>query len=397
MKFAHRLIAASLLIAAPMMAPAEDPPPYEFPVDLALAIHATPQGNTVEVTGIEPESFPRLEYTKERSTDIQYLISDDPEYIRVPEAVALREPVKPGTVRLYVYNVNGVKEPAPIDRRINAVIKNTGEGPMNVKFKSFATQKPSTDYFAVAKANLRAFQENTPGTDFVVEAGKSAPIDAIMETQVVKFDELVHGWYEFTIDQPGIISVVQTDLETPSNVASDRITEVMPMKSKSGAGRGQFPVANYTVRLDEVYDSANGPRQLTVADGKQDPWVTGIESSTGREATLKGNYGILYNIEFKRASSDGYALALLTWNARAGGQWCGAMANVIRVSKGMHPAGLVDVPSNKLNTPGLPEMVVLQVFPPVPAGQTETVRITYSPPGASCLPTPLILLPIPLP
>jgi hypothetical protein len=392
--YRHFLAIALLASAAPLAA--EVPGRFQLSPEVTAAILATPQGHTVEVPGFEPESFNKLAYVRTDSTDVQYIISDDPEYIRVPEAVAVREHVTPGTVRLYVYNVNGIKEPAKIDRRINAVIRNKSDQPLTVKFVSYATHPPTTDYFAVAKHNLRAFQEKTPGPDFVVPPNGSAPLDPVMEQKVVKFDELVHGWYEFTIDQPAVISVVQTDLETPSNVASDRITEVIPMKSKSGAGRGLFMNANLSVRLKDnlVVDTAHGPLQLTVADGKQDPWVTGREYTSGMDATLKGNYGVIYDIEFERSSTDGRGLAIVTWNARGGAQWCDAMANVIRLSAGIHPAGLVDVPTNKLNTRRYPEMVVLQVFPPLPAGETETVSITYSPPGASCLPTPFILLPI---
>lgn len=374
-------------------------PPVSFepvPAEVVGAILNATAGQSVNVAGIAPSTYPRLQYTTEAQTGIQYIISDDPEYIRVPEAVAIRERVEPGSVRLYVYNVNGVREPEKMPRRINSTIRNLGAETLTVNFLRYATHPPTTNYFGVAKKNLRAFQESRPGPTLTVPAGATMALDPALEEQIALFDELVHGWYEFTIDQPAEISVVQTDPETSSAAAAERITEILAPKSLSGAGRGLFKTANLnvTVKRDQVVDTARGPVQLVIADGEQDPWVVGHDSYTNAPSTLKGNYGVLYEVELERASSDGRALALLTWNFRAGSQWCGGMANVIRVSDGKFPGGLVDVPSDQLVTREFPEMVLLQVFPPLPKGEKETVRITYSPPGASCLPTPLIFLPI---
>lgn len=81
----------------------------------------------------------------------QFLISDDPEYIRIPEAIAMQEAVSPGAVRLYVYNVNGVKEPQKIPRKITAVLKNTGKEELHLRMLKYSSQKPSTNYFQIGK------------------------------------------------------------------------------------------------------------------------------------------------------------------------------------------------------------------------------------------------------
>src|SRR5690606_19007403 len=94
--------------------------------ELNSAILRTKQGSIVELPAFLTEKIPDIAYRKVIMPGPQYLIADDPEYIRVPEGIALQEPVQPGAVRLYVYNVNGVKEPAKMDRRIMAVIRNTG-------------------------------------------------------------------------------------------------------------------------------------------------------------------------------------------------------------------------------------------------------------------------------
>ena len=101
--------------------------PQTITPDQNLALITAGQGTGVNLEGFLTDKLPRIDYRKIVLPGPQYIISDDPEYIRVPEAIALRERVQPGAVRLYVYNVNAVQEPAKIDRKITAVIKNLGK------------------------------------------------------------------------------------------------------------------------------------------------------------------------------------------------------------------------------------------------------------------------------
>lgn len=367
----------------------------ELSPELSKSVLTSPQGSIVELPGILTEKLPLLGYRKIVQSGPQYLISDDPEYIRVPEAIALREAVEPGTVRLYVYNVNGVKEPAKIETRIAAVIKNTGKADMRLRMLKYSSQKPTTNYFQAGKQGLADYFAATPQTTVrIIKPGKSIAIDPAQEKYVAKYDELVHGFYEFLIDQPGEISVLQTDLKTPVTVAVDRIKTILPSKGNN-AGRGLFGVSNYRVLAQDTLDTKNGIRQIILADGDKDPWVLGSEGTSGRVATLAGNYGVMYNIELKWKSTDGRGLALVTWNSRAdNGQWCGGMANTMVVSKGKFKEGIIQLPADKLITKKNPEAILVQVFPPAANGEEQTIRLTYSPPGASCLPTPLVFIPV---
>jgi hypothetical protein len=188
--------------------------------------------------------------------------------------------------------------------------------------------------------------------------------------------------------------VLQTDTKTPVTVAVDRIKTILPSKGNN-AGRGLFGVSNYRVLAQDTLDTKNGIRQIILADGDKDPWVLGSEGSSGRVATLAGNYGVMYYIELKWKSTDGRGLALVTWNSRAdNGQWCGGMANTMVVSKGKFKEGIIQLPADRLITKKSPEAILVQVFPPAANGEEQTIRLTYSPPGASCLPTPLVFIPV---
>jgi hypothetical protein len=221
------------------------------------------------------------------------------------------------------------------------------------------------------------------------------PIDEQLEKNVVKYDELAHGIYEFVIDQPAEISVIQTDPQSSGAEAATRIKEVHP-SSHTNAGRGLFGTSNYLVIVNDTISTSDPASSLVVADGVIDPWINGIDASSGRIIKLEGNYGVIYNIEANWKSPDRKGLALVTWNALSEGKWCGGMTNVMKVSKGKFKEGIIQLPSDKLITEGYPEAVLIQVFLPDPDKNIQKISLTYTPPGASCLPIPLIFIPVEL-
>src|SRR5690606_29374203 len=168
-------------------------------------------GNLVILDEFLTTAYPTVNYTKEVLPSPQFLISDDPEYIRVPEAIAMQENVAPGAVRLYVYNVNGVKEPQHIKTKITAVIKNTGKEKMTLRMLKYSSQKPSTNYFEIGKKGLEDYFKSDVQNDVrYIQPGEVVSIDQQLEKNIVSYDELVHGFYEFVVDQPAQISVLQT-------------------------------------------------------------------------------------------------------------------------------------------------------------------------------------------
>lgn len=388
--FKQRIFLLVLTVIFVQSAPAQ-----HLPAQLNSVILNTQQGHILQLPGFLTEKLPSIDYQKVVLPGPQYIISDDPEYIRVPEIIAVKEAVQPGSVRLYVYNVNGIKEPGKIDRKITAVIKNTGTGNMHMRMLRYSSQPPTTNYFLAGKNGLRDYFLSKPDEKSrLVKPGAIIPIDEKLERQLVKYDELVHGFYEFVIDQPAEISILQTSPETPGPKAAARITKVASSRH-TNAGRGLFGVSNYLIIAKDTLDTNNGPVNLIVADGKSDPWVIGKDASTGGLAKLAGNYGVMYNIEMKWKSTNGKGLALVTWNARAGdNKWCGGMANTVIISKGKFKEGVVQLPANELLTKAAPEAVLVQIFPPGKQGEIQTIHMTYSPPGASCLPTPFVFIPV---
>lgn len=354
-------------------------------------------GNIVKLDNFLRTDFAKIAYTKTVRPGPQFIISDDPEYIRVPEAIVLQEDVVPGAVRLYVYNVNGVKEPQKIKRKITAVIKNTGKEVLSIRMLKYSSQKPSTNYFQVGKQGLEDyFASEVSNNVRMVRPGEVIAIDEQLERNVVEYDELVHGFYEFVIDQPAQISVLQTSPEKSGPEAFATIKNIIP-HSHGNAGRGLFGVSNYAIAGVDTLDTKNGISQLIIADGHDDPWITGTIGADKAYARNAGNYGVLYSTNIKWKSTDGKGLALLTWNSRsADNKWCGGMGLTMELFDSKGAKTIRQLPGDTLITKAAPEAILVEIYRPDPTKEIQEINFTYSPPGASCLPTPLIFVPIDL-
>jgi hypothetical protein len=353
------------------------------------------QGGIVKLDNFLTQKIPFIDYQKVVLPGPQFIVSDDPEYIRIPEAIALQEVVQPGAVRLYVYNVNGVAEPFKMDRNNTALLKNTGKDIMHMRMLKYSSQAPSSNYFKIGKQGLADYFASSGEANVkTIAPGEVIAIDEKLESYIAKYDELVHGIYEFVIDQPGEIAVIQADPEVQGKDVWGRIKNIIPLSHKN-AGRGLFGVSNYRVITQGIYDAGIGPVQVMLADGDRDQWVTGREGSSGELVRLSGNYGVMYDIEIKWKSTNGKGLALLTWNSSSGNsQWCSGMGTSMIVSKGKYKAGVIQLPVDSLVTKAAPEAIVVQVYPPLKNGAEQVIHIKYSPPGASCLPVPLVLVPV---
>ena len=342
--------------------------------------------------------LPRAEVEIHEVEGPQFLFSDRPEYFYTGNGIALQEKVKPGMVRLYLYHV---PEPTGEKRVITAVIENQGSTEMKLRFLRRAFPAPGTDYQKIAKEGLKAFLSATSKTKaLMVPAGEGAVLDSRMDQALVTKNQLVHGFYEFEIDQPARVSVFQRNPDQVSVQAMKQLPKlprVLPGKEKgNGAGRGIFPTCNFIVTNAAGYilDTTNGPVQLVVADGRREGWISGHDGIENKDdARDAGNYGVMYKIRLKWAANGGKRLALLMCNLSSRNQWCGRVAAAVEVNEGLFPGGVVELPIDRAAFGEGYEAVLIQKFAAPPKGKTGTIELIYSPPGAACIPTPLLLVP----
>jgi hypothetical protein len=259
-----------------------------------------------------------------------------------------------------------------------------------------AFPKPGKDYNKIGKEGLAGYFQSAPQSESqTVPVGDRAVIDPDMDKAIVSKDMLVHGFYEFEISGPAKITVFQREPNANSLEVVDKLPKLPGVLNNhpSGAGRGLFKASDFSVTPYELYDTARGPARVIVADGKTDPWVEGRDSLSNDEAAkIKGNYGVMYKISIRRTCSDKRALALLMYNPHTA-QYCDNASAAVVVSEGIYPSGVVELPSDRTKFGPVPQAVVIQRFDPLKPGVKEDIEITYSPPGGSCLPTPLLLIP----
>jgi hypothetical protein len=324
------------------------------------------------------------------SVQPQFLLSDQPEYFRNGNGIAMQETVEAGVVRLYVYHVPVLKDGKP--KKIVAVIDNLGAEPLKLTTHARALAPIGGDYHKMAKGVMRTIVSDAttqPSEPRVIE--KRANLDEAMSKPVSKEEMLVHGYYELHLSQPARISVAQLDADDSIDVIDrlERLPRVLPGWHNSGAGRGLFRESVFEVTTKEgaSYDARTGVAVMTVADGKSDRWMAGtdgIDPST--PIVNKGNYGAVYRFDIAIAPSD-KPIAVLMVNPYGASQWCKVAAAAVRTSE-----GVLDVPSGKVRFNALPDAVLLQTIAPSTSPRRWTM--TYTPPGASCLPTPILLVPM---
>ncbi len=332
----------------------------------------------------------------------QFLFSDMPEYFRTGDGIAMSERVEPGLVRLYVYHVPVPNIPDGSGaKRIVALIDNLGTKPLNLVMTRSAAAPAGGDYQRMARGVMQAMVDETSHADAApVVIPKRGEIDHDLAAPVAQRDFLVHGWYEFTIDQPAQITVAQLGANDPVSKVDSlyKLPRKLTGQVASGAGRGLFSTSVFAVAQateSPVYDTAQGVAQIVIADGKRDPWITGRDSLEPAEPIAnKGNYGTVYHLKLKAKTTNRKSLAVLVASNRGDNKWCQFTSLAVRVNQGVLPAGVVLAPREKESFKSIPNAVMLQKYELPKTGEPVEIEITYTPPGASCLPTPILLVPM---
>ena len=372
-------------------------PAVELSPDEQEALQAARQGGLVRLEGLAARrrELPRVPLSISGEPGPQFVLSDKPEYFPA-NGIALQEEVKPGTVRLYLYHV---PEPAAGPKTVSAVLENLGTRPLALRLLRSGVPPPGTDYPRIARAALLDFFSGQPEAKAsMIPPGGRLPLDPRLEATTAVKDQLVHGFYEFELDQPARLTVFQRDPDQISTNVIDGLP-LLPLVSPdkvagNGAGRGLFSTCNLlaTNTPEFALDTTNGVVQVVVADGRREGWIQGRDGIEGEPTRDAGNYGVLYRIRLRFRSGDGRGMAVLLSASSGSGRWCGRVGAAMQVSAGLWPAGTLALPSDRTSFGGPGEFVLVQKFPPRPGEQT--IELVYSPPGAACIPTPLVLVPL---
>lgn len=221
------------------------------------------------------------------------LFSDSPEYIE-EKGIFYQDTVS-GPVRLYYYHVNA----SPTPKKVYLLATNPGLQPVTFTWQKKGTAGPSPDFYAVGRSALERYLPSEERWVVTVPPRETVVLNP--ESPAARPGQCVHGIFDGVASAPIIFSFVAVD-------AADRVLEVfpsLPFLPPDAHVRGTFLQADrsFAVNLEEG--------SLLLADGVRDYHLSGRDALTGRMVTNRGNYGMLYRVQF-RAPEDKAMGVILT-------------------------------------------------------------------------------------
>ncbi len=299
------------------------------------------------------------------------LLSDSPEM--VPADGITYQDVVQGDARLFFHHVNDTK----IDKRIAVVFRNQGDQPAKITVYQKGISGPGYNYLDIGKAVQTQYMKGLDIQNLTVPAhGQVSLVDT-----VVKPNMLLNGMFDFTSDQPVLVSVMML----PKDMSIKRfLSQASVLPPDQYRLRGTFDGRDRLFIPGKVYDAAaDGPVVLTLADNKIDQYLWGIDATNGSRVQNYGNYGVVYKLFLPSEHADKLSVYL---NPR-GGEYAGAMGVKYRhVTESP-----VNTPADRLSIGGRTEDGQASYVGTYDAGQS--LWLTFSPPGASNLPVKLLIVP----
>ena len=376
-------------------------------------LHQSRSGDIIRLDPSDPAAassgIPRIPWVKKpNGNGVQLLLSDMPETLTSSQGICMQGRVKPGLVRLVIYHVSKASDGPKV---ITPIVRNLGATTAHINFTRYGSSAVRQSYEVLAKNVMRDFMLGTVVPDaLTLGKGDTKALDPYLDRTATEDPILVFAMYEFNIDQPAELTVLQKEAP-PSRSSATALASIMDgpgatskdrfALGKWGAGRGLFEGVDWDVSPADpsfVLDTVMGPRSLLLADGKVDGWLHGgVDRTNGGEvqAGNEGNYGTFYHVRIPYSTSDGQGWAVLALNTRAidTPSICQNMTLVVKVD-----GRVVAVPSEEAGaaTPLLgppPQAGILQLLPVLQKGKLGVVDLWYTPPCASCLPAAIAFVP----
>lgn len=352
----------------------------EPPFTVQAAVRENGVGAVLDLGGLDPLTLPALPVSRAVSGG-KMIYSGSPEYCPSP-GVLYRDTFSPGTdIRLYFYHVNA--SPKPL--RFSVVLEPVG-GPAVVDVQNSVVIGPSVDYFSVGRlSSFIQLGRPTPPMPRRISLERPARLDGDLDRRVVPVNRtefLVHSLHDFRV-VTGTVRVSTVAVEENADTLASFPSLTLLARDKNH-DRGTYDGLAIDVRVAQ-YSTADGVTHIRLADGKNDAWLPGGDSTLSRAEPYRGAYGVLYRVRLKLKSPDGRKVALVL-NPRGGGLG-GAVA--VAVPKHGKSAGY---------TPALGRGTVKEKGEAVILGkwnprETPEVTILWTPPGAASLPVEWLLIP----
>jgi hypothetical protein len=302
------------------------------------------------------------------------IFSDSPE-LATADGILYMDKVE-GDTRLFFHHVNATAE----NRRIAVLLENDGPLPAKVTVYQYGLGGPSEDWIAVGKAAQMAYLAGGDLYATEVPAKGAAPLYPALETMIAKPNMLVNGIFDFVADRPVTVKVMLLPVGADTAKFARQAPVLPPDEQRL---RGTFDGKDRLLIPLKVYDpDKDGPVAITLGDNNLDRYLEGIDATNGSKVVNFGNYGVVYRLFLP---GDGQRRLSYYLNPR-GGDYAGGLG-IKYQHKGVPPvatpAGRTAFGSDKLT-----DFAPLGSFV-----SSESLWLTFSPPGASNLPVKLVIVP----
>lgn len=328
--------------------------------ELQYNLHNPLPGEIVNLTGISPNNFPRLEPVSQEDDDTTLLFSNSPETVN-RSGILYKDTVS-GKVRMMYSHKNGSSAP----KRMYVLVFNGGSETVKITQTKTGSSGPSTDEFTVGQMGLIRYLTSREEKSIYVLPGQTKVLDTGGEGKTLYLNQCVYGMTDMVVEGQATFIFAMED--AGKNVLNTYAS--LPVLERDMHQRGTFAGANRTYHLEMKGSVA---KRFVFGDNLIDRHLNGVDALTGESVVDKGNYGMVYIVKI----SAGTRLGILT-NPR-GGAFMGA---------GVLPDGTVY---------GIPEKGLIQTSTQAVMNTTlnknTEEEFIFVPPASSMLPVSLLLMP----
>jgi hypothetical protein len=314
------------------------------------------------------------------------LYSDDPETVD-SYGILYRDSVIEGTHRVYAYHANGGSE----DARLAIIGVHNDINTTRVLTRRIALTTPTLNFSEAGRVVSELIQtQGNFGAFIDAPAGEPVLLVPELEDLIIGPGELVSASVDVVARTSMTLTVVMTDTTT-STLNQFATLEKSPDDGLDREGTFDGLTKFNGIGLD--YLTSGGIGRIRIADGQltgDDPPLEGIDAEDMSARTLRGNYGVRYNIAVIVTPQPNESVALLV-NPR-GGDYGGYLETRLAVSGGGgadDPVG-VFVPLESGQVPTTTDAGVVRIME---EDDRFTLIIGFTPAGASSLPIDLLLVP----
>ena len=353
------------------------------PAALASSLVGAAQASVLSMSGVNPLYCPEIGMST-TWTGGELIFSDSPEY-PATSGIVYQDGGVPATSgtnyhRIFLYHVNGNTADY---MKFAVIVTNLGSANGTLTVQQAGVAGPSTSYMYVGKLAFQRWLSSTAGAPVTVPVGGSVELDPGFDTINVAYNNLLHGIWDYSFDQPHQITICAL------NPADDPVTvcPTLAVLNKDTHQRGTFPNANkiYDTAAGVTIDTAGGMQQFPVAaNSPNDPAAVGTDATDSTAVTLSGNYGVLYLMHLSTSASNAQNLGFLI-NPR-GGAWAGAL----NAAAGITPGGVFLIPPSTGSVSSNAYAALAGEYSP---GAGTTVWLQFMPTGSASLPLRFVATP----